>query len=157
MTDPLVIRVEIPGEPKGVGRGRNSAGFRKDGTLFSKVHTPTNTRTQAGVIRMYAEQAMAGRPPISGPVELRMLFLKAVPKSMSAKHRAQALAGVCLPLTKPDFDNMEKFVDQFKNVIWTDDAIVAVWSGAKQFGERPMSIFEIRTMPGHYGWPIAKT
>jgi len=155
--EPVLIRIVIPGEPKGVARGRSVGVVNKaTGKASARVYTPAATRTEAGVIRMYAEQAMAGRPPLPGPIDLRIAFYKAIPASMPKKYRVDALTGILLPLTKPDFDNTAKFVDQFKGIVWHDDAHVTDHVSGKRFSERPMTVFEIRTMPGFRGWPIGK-
>ena len=144
--DPLVIRIEIPGEPKGVGRGRTAAGVGPDGQRFTRVYTPNATRTEAGVIRMYAEEAMRGRLPLTGPIEVRASFFMSIPKSMSKKNRALALADPpgLKPTKKPDADNAAKFWDQFNKLVWVDDCQITDCHIWKRYSERPMVIFEIR-------------
>lgn len=140
------IRIEVPGDPKGVGRTKSRAITTKEGRTFAQVYTPAATRTEAGVIRMYAEKAMAGRPPMQGSIELRVSMFMSIPKSMSKKHRALALATppMLRPKRKPDWDNNGKFTDAFKSVVWHDDAHVSDAHVFKRYSDRPRVVFLIR-------------
>lgn len=146
MSDRPVIRIEIPGEPKGVGRVKARAVTTRDGRTFASVYTPGATRTEAGVIRMYAEKAMDGRPPFTGPVEVRFSMFMAVPKSMSKSLRARALATppTIRPTKKPDVDNAAKFWDQLNKVVFMDDSQITDCHIWKRYSDRPRVVIEVR-------------
>lgn len=139
------FRIEIPGPPKGVGRAKHGTGQTKDGRRFSTTYTPAATRTEAGVIRMYAEKEMAGRPLLQREVKLTIYMFMAIPKSMTKRDRVLATAKPSLkrPTVKPDTDNCSKFTDQLKGVVWRDDAQVTDQHIFKRYSDRPRVIIEV--------------
>ncbi|MNO01372.1 Endodeoxyribonuclease RusA [compost metagenome] len=53
---------------------------------------------------------------------IELEILHGVPKSMSKKRKAQALAGELKPMKKPDTDNVLKAIcDACNGVVWRDD------------------------------------
>lgn len=143
--EPPIIIV-VPGEPKGRKVHSRAVISKKTGKAFSMTYTPTDTRNEAAVIRDYAVQAMKGTPPLTGPVDMRMVIYKGIPKSMSKKDRAMALAipALKLPITKPDYDNVGKFLDQLKGIVWLDDAQISDAVIRKRYSERPRLVIEVR-------------
>lgn len=123
----------IPGEPQGKGRAR----IGKVGG-FSRMFTPEKTVAYEGLIAMAAQQAMAGAVPLKGACVIEVECVVGMPKSMSKKHRAEALAGNMRPIKKPDGDNVLKAVcDGINGVVWVDDVQAVdsrVW---KRYGETP--------------------
>lgn len=89
-----LLRVVVPGQPQPKQRPRLGRG----GHTF----TPQKTRHAEGVIRTYCHQAMAGRPPFTGPLKLAMAFKR------SDRRRV-------------DLDNLCKIVDAINGVVWEDD------------------------------------
>jgi Holliday junction resolvase RusA-like endonuclease len=146
MDERPVIRIEIPGEPKGVGRVKARAVTNKAGRTFATVYTPGKTRTEAGVIRMYAEKAMDGRVPLTGSIEIRFSMFVSIPKSMSKTKRALALATppMLRPKIKPDVDNAAKFWDQLNKVVWVDDSQISDCHIWKRYSDRPRVVIEVR-------------
>jgi Holliday junction resolvase RusA-like endonuclease len=141
------IRIEVPGEPKGMQRAKARAiTSRKDGRTFAQVYTPAASRSEAGVIRMYAEKAMEGRPPFENCLELRMTLFVGIPKSMTKRRRQMALSTppVIRPSKKPDADNASKFIDALKSVVFRDDAQFTEWHVYKRYSLRPRVVIEIR-------------
>ncbi|HEY2016415.1 MAG TPA: RusA family crossover junction endodeoxyribonuclease [Bryobacteraceae bacterium] len=154
-----IVRIEIPGEPKGVGRAKSRAipltnkatgqpiiGKNGQPVYTSMNYTPSGTRTEAGVIRMYAEKAMAGQPLLQNCLSLRMTMFMSVPKSMSAKKRGLALSDppTIRPGKRPDADNSSKFVDAMKGVVFRDDSQFTEWLVWKRYSDRPRVVIEIR-------------
>lgn len=141
------IKIEVPGPPMGVGRARSrivtaaktGGGIRQ----FVAHYTPTNTRNEAAVIRQYAQDAMAGRAPFTGAVELRMAMYFAIPESFSKTKRIAALNGSLRPTTKPDWDNCGKFTDALSKVVWLDDKQVTDAHAWKRYSDKPRVIMEI--------------
>lgn len=164
-----IIRVVIPGEPKGVGRTKSRAvPMRNKATgkpvlnakgqpiYTSMNYTPGETRTEAGVIRMYAEKAMhefwaaqpAGTPQrlLDNCLSLRMTMFVPIRKTMPKKYLGMALAEnpTVRPGKKPDCDNSSKFIDAMKGVVFTDDSRFTEWLVWKRYSEQPRVVIEIR-------------
>lgn len=98
--------------------------------------TPAKQRNYMQVIRGGAHDAMDGRPPMEGPVSLKIVAVYPWPKTTTKKRRGDA-AGAW-KYTKPDSDNIAKIIkDSMNNIVFVDDAqcaCVAIW---KCFGSRP--------------------
>ncbi len=127
------IAFTVPGEPQGKGRAK----IVKIGG-FSRMATPAKTVAYEGLVAMAAQQAMAGGQPfaVACAVEVECVF--AMPKSMSKKHRVEALAGRMRPTKKPDGDNVLKAVcDGINGVVWVDDVQAVDSRVIKRYGETP--------------------
>ena len=110
------------------------------------IFTDPKTRSELAMIRMMAEQAMAGRAPYEGPVILRLCAWREVPASLSKRKRALALEGRLFPVTRPDFDNHYKMVDALNKIVWRDDAQVVSVVGHKRYAETPRLVIDVRSM-----------
>lgn len=112
------IQFHIPGAP--VGKGRPKVSSR--GGKFARLYTPEKTANYEGMVALAAQSAMAGRPPLEGPVRVQLLISLPVPASWSKKKQAAALARQVLPTKKPDADNVIKAIfDGMNGVVWVDD------------------------------------
>src|SRR5690242_260046 len=103
--DTAAIRFVVPGEPKAKERARSRIVRTRDGRQFVSHYTPSQTRNEEAAVKIIAAAAMQGRPPLTGPIELKACFYRAVPSSWSAKKRAAALENRILPTARPDLDN----------------------------------------------------
>lgn len=113
----LQVRFVIPGRLKGKGRPR--ATIRAG---FATVYTPAATKNAEAQIKQFASDAMKGRDPIEGPVELTVAIYQMVPSSWSKK---RARAAVYLT-GKPDIDNSIKMLaDSGNGIVWRDDAQIS--------------------------------
>lgn len=132
-TDTGAIRFFVPGKPQGKGRPRAVTRGK-----FVKMYTPEKTVNYESTVALAASQAMAGRPPIEGPVSVSMFIALPIPASWSKRKQAQALDGQLLPITKPDVDNVVKAVfDAINGVVWGDDTqVVDAWV-TKRYRARP--------------------
>jgi Holliday junction resolvase RusA-like endonuclease len=127
------IAFTIPGQPQGKGRAR----IGKIGG-HSRMFTPAKTVAYEGLVAMAAQQAMRGAAPMSGPCAVEVECVFAMPKSMSKKHRLEALAGRMRPTKKPDGDNVLKAVcDGINGVVWVDDVQAVDSRVIKRYGEVP--------------------
>ena len=127
------VRFVVPGEPQGKGRARV-------GTIAGKARmfTPAKTVAYEGLIAVAAQQAMAGRPLIEGPVMLEVTAYFPIRDSWSKKKQAAALANAMLPTGLPDIDNVCKAVcDGINGVAWKDDRQVTDLHMKKRFAETP--------------------
>lgn len=145
MLQPVVIRIEIPGPPKAWKRaGHRIVRPKGGGASFVSTYTDADTRSEQGVLRMAAAEAMATREPFQGAVDLRVAFYLPVPASWSKTRREAALAGHILPTAKPDADNLAKMIDALKQITWRDDAQVSDLNVRKRYAARPRTVMEIR-------------
>jgi Holliday junction resolvase RusA-like endonuclease len=122
----LKIIFRIPGRLRGKGRPRF---VRATG----RTYTDEKTQANEAVIRHFAEQAMAGRPPLEGPVKLDIIITINHPKSWSAKRKevTKWVTG------KPDADNIIKSFDGANGILWGDDSQIAVVSLWRMYAAGP--------------------
>jgi Holliday junction resolvase RusA-like endonuclease len=73
------ITFTVPGQPQGKGRPR----IGKIGQ-HARMFTPAKTVAYEGLIALAAQEAMAGRPPIDGPVSATIAIDCQVPESWPA-------------------------------------------------------------------------
>ncbi len=125
------LRFHIPGEPIAKGRPRS---FVRNGHVAH--YTPEKTARYENLVRLAAQQAMAGDAPREGAVRLTVAAVFAIPASWSKKRQAEAVRA---PVTKrPDLDNVVKAIkDGCNGVLWRDDCQVACLIATKTFGEIP--------------------
>ena len=129
----LIFSFTVPGEPVAKGRAR---AFVRGGRVAH--YTPDKTERYEARVATFAQQAMAGRPVIEGPVALSVTALFPIPASWPKKRQAEALAGVIRPTKKPDADNITKAVcDGINGVVWTDDVQAVDQRIRKVYGPAP--------------------
>jgi Holliday junction resolvase RusA-like endonuclease len=139
------ISFNVPGAP--VGKGRPKVSSR--GGKFSRMYTPDKTASYEGVVALAAQQAMAGRDLIAGPVDVDMLMVLAVPASWSKKKQAAALAGEVYPTKKPDADNVIKAIfDGINGVVWVDDVQACDIHVRKRYGAVPCVRVDVKEIQG---------
>lgn len=134
-----MITLELLGPPRGKGRGR-AVSVPGGG---ARVYSDPATVKYESQLRYAATQAMAGRRPIEGPVQIIMMIRFPVPQSWSKKARARALAGEMLPTVKPDADNSLKLTDALNEICWRDDKQVVDARVIKRYSDRPGMTIEI--------------
>lgn len=128
-----VIAFTVPGKP--VGKGRPKAAKRGN---HITMYTPEKTVNYEATVALAASQAMSGRAPIEGPVEVIMHMVLPIPKSWSKRKQQDALDGRLLPTTKPDMDNCVKAIfDAMNDIVWRDDVQVADLTSRKRYGPVP--------------------
>ncbi|MGV6394530.1 RusA family crossover junction endodeoxyribonuclease [Pseudomonas caspiana] len=141
MSDHKPVSFVVPGEAIGKGRPRVS-------TIggHARMFTPKKTANYETLIAMSAQQAMAGRELIAGPVLIELKILVAVAQSWSKKKSAAALAGTVMPTKKPDADNVLKAIcDGINGIVFRDDVQVVNVSLSKRFSETPG--VQVRVVP----------
>lgn len=139
------VRFTVPGPPKPLQRNRHRIARKKDGTQFIANYLPAESRSEQGAVRMFASQAMAGKPPLEGPLELRMTAFMPVPASWSGVKQRKAMDGVILPSGRPDVDNLVKLVlDGVSKIVMRDDAQIVSMHVWKAFSDMPRVVVEVR-------------
>lgn len=121
----------IPGEPVPFARAGSNKGRR---------YTPSKQLAYMGVIKLFAQQAMAGEPPMEGPVGLSIRAVYLIPASWTKKEKAAAV----WKSSKPDADNLAKiFKDAMSKIVFADDAQVADLQVQKVYGLRAEIIITV--------------
>lgn len=105
----------IKGECVAKGRPR----FTKSG----RAYTPQKTKQYEKLVKtvIMAQQL----EPLDGPLQVEITVYRKIPQSFSKEKRAEAIAGVVLPETKPDIDNYVKsMLDASNGLLFPDDNAV---------------------------------
>ena len=135
--EPIIIILH--GTPVGKGRPRF---VRSTGIAF----TPQKTRGYEAALRYAAQETMAGRPPIDGPVVVSLEASFPVPASWPAKRRVAALAGRIPHQSRPDVDNLAKNFDALNEIVWKDDKQIVSATILKNYSENPRLKIAILTL-----------
>ena len=135
------ITITVAGPPVAKGRAR----VLKSGHSY----TPAKTRKYEAHIRMAAQVAMKGRPPLEGALRIYVVAVVPIPVSFSKVKRQRALNGIVAPTKRPDGDNFLKAaMDGCTGIVWRDDAQIVRISIAKTYGEVP-SLKIVAWQSGH--------
>ena len=119
MTSEYGWTVFVSGTPVAQPRHRVSA---RGG--FARTYLPKGHPVHAYKKAVHDAAVAAGLPVFSGPVDVEIAAVFALPKSWS-KQKRDAMA-CSLHTQKPDADNIAKAVLDALSAFWTDDAQVAV-------------------------------
>ena len=140
----MAVEFFVPGQP--VGKGRPRATVRAG---RARLYTPAKTEKYEARVALFAQQAMAGRPVMAGPVALSVTALFPIPPSWPKKRQAAARAGTEQHTKRPDADNCAKAIlDGLNGVVWKDDSQVVTLSIEKRYSDRPgvlVTVMEVRT------------
>ena len=132
-----MIEIILAGVPVGKGRPR----FVKS---TGRAFTPEKTVRFEDRLSIVAQEAMAGRDPLDGPLELYVEIRMPVPLSKPKRWREAALAGLIHPTKKPDWDNFAKTVDALNMIVWVDDAQIVDGRVKKIYHEAPAFVARVR-------------
>lgn len=144
-----MIRIVIPGKPRGKASVRGRVAKAKDGRQFVAAHNTTETRNAMAFVRMLAVEAMQGRPPLDGPIRLEAVLFYQPPARFSKKHRQCALDGYFFPTVKPDASNWLKLIeDALNGVVFIDDKDVCDVSIRKVYGEVAQQVVCVSLITG---------
>lgn len=129
-----VINFTVPGDPVAKGRARATMIQGR-----ARLYTPDKTASYEGKAAYLAKMAMAGMPPLMGPVALSIRAVFAIPASWTKKRLAAHAENPEWVVKKPDADNIVKIIsDAMNGVCWVDDSQVAVLREVvKVYGEVP--------------------
>jgi Holliday junction resolvase RusA-like endonuclease len=129
----VICEFTVPG--KAVGKGRPKAARRG---AFITMYTPEATATYENLVKVKAQEAMAGKELTDEAVACRIEIVVIPPASWSMKRQTLALHGEEHPTTKPDIDNVVKGIfDAMNNIVWKDDKQVCQLSVSKHYGITP--------------------
>ncbi len=127
-----IVKLVIPGEPKGKARPKFS---RKN----QRVYTPSDTVNYENLIKYLYKEAYGNEIfPKDAPLDMRIMAFLGVPASDSLKIRAKKLCGWIRPTKKPDWDNIGKIVaDALNKVAFYDDAQIVDSQIRKFYSDNP--------------------
>jgi Holliday junction resolvase RusA-like endonuclease len=129
--EPIVI--EVPGKPVPASRGR---AFVQGGRII--VTTPPGYRRWKNDAGVLARQAMAGREPLTCPVELSVQAYVPIAPGWPAWRKDAARHNDIEPCGSPDLDNIIKAaMDALNQVVWVDDSQVVELEAGKQYSQEP--------------------
>ena len=132
----MTIEFLIPGQPQGKGRPRAT-------TIggHARMYTPSKTRGYERTI--WASYREAGGGMLYGNLQMRIVAVRMIPQSSSAKRKADLRGRPCR--SKPDIDNIIKVLcDALNGVAYEDDSQVVEVSAKKIWGDEPHVWVEIR-------------
>ena len=113
----------------------------------STSFTPARTKRFTNDVRLVIDAVMAGNPPVSGPVSLKMLFKMQIPASWPLWKKQAAREGRIAPTSRPDMDNLEKsLLDALNERAFTDDAFVIDRVASKRYADTPGIIITIDSL-----------
>jgi Holliday junction resolvase RusA-like endonuclease len=129
----MKISFVIPGAA--VGKGRPRATTRGK---FVSMYTPEKTASYENLVKIKAQEAMAGNPPTDCACLVNIDIFVSVPASFSKKTAKEALDGTRYPTTKPDIDNVIKGIfDAMNGIVFRDDKQVVDCRIIKRYWETP--------------------
>jgi Holliday junction resolvase RusA-like endonuclease len=100
--------------------------------------TDRNVEAYHAIVRLAAERAMNGSPPLSGPIDMAVIAIFAPPRSWSGKRQRLACAGAIGKTTKPDIENSIKgCMDALQSIAYRDDGQIVRITATKRYGDRP--------------------
>lgn len=129
------IMIVIPGKPCAWQRARSNGKVRFD--------SPEQARNKLTISQIGAE-AMRGRAPLEGPIEVIVAAFWLYPKSMTKKRRGTY--GAHFFTSRPDADNIMKLIgDALNGIVWRDDAQIVTVQVSKRYAITQQTV--IRVIP----------
>jgi Holliday junction resolvase RusA-like endonuclease len=123
----------VPGTPIAKGRAK----FARRGA-FVTTYTPKETVQYENLVRLAAQEAMAGADPFDTPVALTVAIYLPIPQSWSKKKQEKARTGLIGATKKPDADNVLKALkDGMNGVVYIDDARITDVTLQKRYALSP--------------------
>lgn len=137
MTDDTIVIV-LAGAPMGKERVRM--------TRQGHAYTPERTVNYESRLALAAQQVMAGRALLDGPIEVSVEAHMPVAESKPRKWKSAALAGDIRPTKKPDWDNFGKILDALNLVVWVDDSQIVEGRVQKFYSDQPRMEIHVRPL-----------
>lgn len=141
------IRIVIPGIPRPLERNRHRIVTPKGRPSFVANYLPAQSAREQSVIRKIAYDAMDGRAPIDGPLELRFVAYMGIAASWSRIKTADAITDRIRPTARPDLSNLIKQCEDAMNeIVYRDDSLITDCHLYKRFSDRPRLVIEVRSL-----------
>ena len=133
------IEIELLGHPRGKGRPRHAR--LANGVTIT--HSDRKTAEYESNLQLAAQKAMNGRPPLDGPIAIRLEAYFPVPTSWSKKKQRAALAGELRPTVVPDAANVAAITDPCNGLLWRDDKQLVELTVTKTYSDRPRLVLTV--------------
>ena len=134
MQHPTVV-IEMAGAPMGKERVRV--------TRAGHAYTPERTLNYESRLASHGQAAMAGRPPLTGPLSVLVEAFMPIAESKPQKWKSAARTGQIRPVKKPDWDNFGKILDALNLIVWVDDSQIIDGRVLKWFDDRPRLVVTV--------------
>lgn len=133
----------LAGRPKPQARARYS---RAGG-----IYYPTGDVQWRRAAEKIFREAMAGAPPIQGPVQMNYTAIYTPPKGYTQAKAAAALAGELPYIKTPDLDNLLKMIqDAMNGIVFMDDKQICRIVTEKQYGVTDRTRVTVTPLPYLY-------
>lgn len=141
----MLARVEftIPGRPTPWARAGGNYGADGRG---ARHFTPHKQRAAMVTVQRAYKAATVGRNAalLTGALKLEVLCVYGIPVSWSKRMKLAAGRGLVWKTSTPDTDNLGKLVaDALNKVAYADDALIAVSTVAKRYGEPERTVIRL--------------
>lgn len=135
LTDRTLVTFSVPGVP--APQGSKTVGRTKAGANYVREDNP-QTEPWRNAVASYARAAMAGRPPLDGPLRLVVAFAFARPRShyRTGKHAGELKPTAPVHCDKrPDLDKLLRAIgDALTGTAVVDDAAFVELAASKRYG-----------------------
>ena len=136
------ITFTVPGAA--VGKGRPKAARRGK---FITMYTPEKTASYENLVKIKAQEAMEGKPPIEGACLLQLAIHAPIPASWSEKKKKGAVDGSVRATSKPDIDNVLKGIcDAMNGIVFIDDKQIVGCTITKAYGLTPQALVAVTSI-----------
>jgi Holliday junction resolvase RusA-like endonuclease len=139
MTQQQQIEFEVLGDPKSLKRPKF---FRRG--KFVGTYDPNKQEKEN-----FISQAFAKRPekPFEQALSLHITFYFKRPKSHYKKNGELRPDAPLQHVSRPDVDNLIKFVcDSLNGIFWADDSVISNVIADKVYGDVPKMVVSIKTL-----------
>lgn len=131
-----MIRIEIPGRPKGKQRPKMN-------TFIRVTYTPQQTVEYERLVKKIFTMNYRNHTPYTGNLHARIYAFYKIPKGTSKK-KAVELLGKKWCAKKPDSDNIAKMLlDSLNGLAYIDDNQVTYLEVFKQYSEEEKVVLEL--------------
>lgn len=134
-----MISLDLYGEPVAKVRARTVRRHKFVNTYDPQQKIKEGYKWQLKGI--YREQ------PLNGPLAMDITFFMPIPKSTSKVKRRAMANGSIYHISRPDLDNLEKFIlDTMNEIIFVDDSQIVSLTARKVYSENPGTNIRIRCL-----------
>ena len=137
----MKIQFTIPGTPVAKARPRV--------TRSGHAYTPKKTADYERRVKICVMQLMAVQRlrPTTEAVRLDVQAFFPIPVSWTKAKKEKALNGDLKHTTKPDFDNVEKAIqDAMNGIVYKDDSQIVLVAGSKEYASEPRVEVTVETV-----------
>jgi len=145
--DDFQLTLVIPGKPLAQKRPKFRHVQTKSGKSFGRAYNPQES--EAGIfmskLQFAIENQQRGWKPLTGPVELDIVFAMPIPTTTSQKKARLMEDGEIRHTKKPDLDNLIKFVkDCGSGILWQNDSQIDKIKACKEYSHEQETVINLR-------------